>query len=297
MSELNSECYAYPERKKYPIHTKQAALNSFEDFKQDIQDYSTERIDSIVSNFTKAAALHNIKYDMQEEVQPQICTYDIGDDCNVSFSKIASASDIPHAVEFLQELRQDYPLCQLRKVAIHLYKDVDQLEVEQPGIKKLASFAGLGFGDPSQMMEQFCKRGSLIRIPNDVKSLFYRTYNQLNDADGQILLKKSSQICDLMDNIDRMFKLSAYYDKDIKRPQEVCFSQDLDTLIKEAQDYLSVESTGTIMSKSALLQKKQKVKDFFDNYYQIKIESDQKMLEKVASLSQTGIRALIKELE
>lgn len=297
MSELNSECYAYPERRKYPIHTKQAALNSFEDFKQDVQDYSIERIEAITNNFVKAAALHNIKYNFEQQPVPETYTQVINDDCNVSFTKIASASDIPHAVDFLQQLRQQYPLQQIRKIAIRLYKDIDQLTVEQPNIKKIASFAGLGFGEPAQMLQEFCKRGSLIRIPNDIKSMFYKTYNQLSQADQQILFKKSSQICDLMDNIDRMFKLQAYYDKNIKRPQEVCFSQNLDTLIKQAQDYLTVASTGTIMSKSALLEKKEKVADFFNNYYQTSIASDQDMMQKVANLSEIGIKTLVKELE
>ena len=297
MSELSSECFAYPQKKKYPVHTKQAALASFEQFKRDIEDYSIQRIDAITSNFVKAASLHNIKYNMQAQTQPLMNQYQTSDGSFINFTKVASASDIPHVVEFLQKLRNDYPLQELRKVAICLYSDIDGMQGAPQLMQKVANFAGLGFGQPQQMLQQFLKRGSLINMPFEVKSAFYKTYNDFKDADQQTLFKKSSQMCDLLDGIDRLYKLAGYYDTKLKRPQEVCFSQNLDTLIKEAQDYLTVASTGTIMSKSALLQNKDRVKEFFNQYYQIPVNSDAEMLQKVAALSETGIKTLVKELE
>lgn len=297
MSELSSECFAYPEKKKYPIHTKQAALSSFEEFKQDLEDYSIPRIDAITANFVKAASLHQITYDIQQEEQPAMSQVQVSDGSIISFNKVASVEDIPHAVDFLQTIRENYPLSDIRKIAVQVYKDIDVLPAQPQHMNKIAVFAGIGFGQPQEMLQEFCKRGSLINLPNQVKSAFYSTYNEFKGADQQTLFKKSSQMCDLMDNIDRLYKLAAYYGTKLKRPQEVCFSQNIDTLITQAEDYLTVPSTGTVMSKSALLQNKQKVKEFFDTYYQTSVNSDEQLLEKVACLSEAGIKKLVKELE
>lgn len=67
METLNRECYAYPDKQLYPVHTKQAALDSYKEFEQDLGKYSQDRIKLIADNFIKAASVHDIKYPVHQE--------------------------------------------------------------------------------------------------------------------------------------------------------------------------------------------------------------------------------------
>ena len=56
-------------------------------------------------------------------------------------------------------------------------------------------------------------------------------------------------------------------------------------------------STDTILSKKALLESKEAVKEFLSSKYGEKAESDEEVLNKVASLSAEGIKALVQVLD
>lgn len=56
-------------------------------------------------------------------------------------------------------------------------------------------------------------------------------------------------------------------------------------------------STDAILSKKALLESKDTVKAFMEEKYGEKAETDQEILEKVASLSGSGLKALLQVLD
>lgn len=299
MSTLSKDCFAYPAKNKYPIHTKEAALSSYEEFKTDIQDFSEQTIKVIADNFIKAAALHNITYKQQSNIKSQqMIPFTCEDGTVIKITKVANAEDVQSAVQFLKNVSKEIPLKDLRKVAQAIFVEADKTDAPEDAMKQVHKFAGIGFGQPSQMVQQFCKRGALINMPQSTSSVFYQVYRDLNDAtSSQTMFKISTQLCDILDSMDRMYKLSDFYGTKLKAPQDVCFSQGMDDLILQAQDYLPVVSTGTIMSKTALLQNKDKVQKFFLDYYDQKIENKEHLFNKVASLSQTGIKTLIQELQ
>lgn len=300
MEDISKDCFAYPQKKMYPIHTKQAALDSFKQFEKDVQNYSKDRIQLITDNFVKAAKLHDISY--QEKTQPiaQVHEYDTEDGIHVKISKVASQNDVRCVVEALKTNRKDIDFNTIQNIAKKAFMQADELQINIPEMKKLACFAGFGIGDPLQMAAQFGKRAGLVAIPQKIKSEFYKTYKQMNEIaniDQSQLYKKASQLCSIMDKMDRMYKLQQYYGQQIQAPEDICFKQDLNSMIQQASDYLRINSTDTILSKQALLQSKDKVNAFLEDKYGFKAQDDQKMLDKVASLTKTGIKALIQELE
>lgn len=298
MGTLSKDCYAYPAKELYPIHTKQAALNSYKEFQHDIDKYSIDSIKMIAANFIKAASVHDIKYPCAQAAKSRQCVdIQLDNGTVVSMTKIQNLQDADKAVAMLDQIRDTIELKSLRKVARYIVNECEKLSLYPTDSIKLHKYAGFGLGNAQQMAAQFRKRGTLMLLPESIKSQFYQAYRNLDQQDAQTMYKQSAAICDMLDGIDRLYKLESHYGNEISKPQDVCFSQTLDTMIKQASDYLGVESTSTILSKKALLQDKQKVAKFFADKYGAQIKDDNDMLNKVATLSSTGIKALIKELE
>jgi hypothetical protein len=105
-----------------------------------------------------------------------------------------------------------------------------------------------------------------------------------------------------MDEIDRMYGLNEHYGKKmgdsvLKSPEQVCFGQNLDDLTKEAADMLHVPSIDTVLSKKAVLERKDAINGFFNTYFGAEnAENDEKLLEKVASLDENTANALLQAL-
>ena len=300
MENLSNECFAYPEKRLYPIHTKQAALKSWEEFKTDLDNYSMDRIHLIADNFIKTAKLHGISYSMPEEkpVQAEVEVLTDDDGTSVQLSKIASLQDVQTAVDTLQSSRGQLKAPFIRKVAQYLYKQADEQALEGQCMVKLARFAGLGLAEPEEIVVEFRKRGALIDMPQQAASQFYKIYRDfenMQNKDG--LMKLATQMCDVFSQIDGLYKLERFYGDKIQAPEDICFKIGIQDLINEASDYLTVPSTGTVLSKQALLENKQAVQSFLDEKYGEKAASDEEMLSKVASLSESGIKALLEVLD
>lgn len=300
MEELSKQCYACPAKKLYPVHTKQAALSSYQEFKKDIDNYSADQIDAIASNFIKSAAALDFKYPEDEVnyAQPEVQVIEAPNGFSVKMSKVASIQDVNKVLDTLEDSRESLEMSFIRKIAKSVFDQADQMGLEGEGMLKLEKWAGLGTCDPVEVVQEFRKRGALINIPDKMESEFYATYRELEkQQDGQELVKNASVMCDVLSGIDQMYKLAQFYGTRINKPEDVCFRYGVDDCIEAAQDYLHVPSTGTIMSKKAVLEEKEAVKDFFKSKYGQDIEDDEKLLEKVSSLSASGIKALIEVLD
>lgn len=295
MAELDKECFADQSRKKYPIFSKQAALESFKEFKDDIDKYEQQDITRITNNFIKAANAFDICYNVsQQEASPQVDTYDTSAG-TLTISKIASQQNLEDFITSLDTVRQQIPLSDLRKIASDVLFKIEDT-IDSPMQRKLQIYAGFGVCDPEGIVSQFKKRAFLINVPRSVQKQFYDVYNSLEaskNADAEVMYKCATVLCDTLDDMDRMYKLSQYYGSKLKRPQEVCFGETLDDLTEEASDYLHVASTDTILSKKALLESKPAVVEFLKDKYQYQTEDDDKMFSKIASLSNTGVKGLI----
>ena len=298
MEKLSKQCYAYPEKELYPVHTKEAALQSWKEFKKDIDNYNDLQVDIIAGNFIKSAKLRDFQYPEEPEKPIQTQMIFDQDGTYVAFAKIASLDDVQTVVDTLDSNRDKLNGPFMRKIAVTMFKQADALDLQGPGMVKLERFAGIGLCDPDEMVSQFRKRGGLINMPQDVSSKFYKSYRELQKMqDKEELIKVATQMCDIFSEIDKMYKLASHYGNEIKAPEDICFKYGFGDLIDELQDYLPVKSTSTILSKKALLQNKEAVSKFLEENYGEKAEKDEEVLEKVANLSESGIKALIQVLD
>ena len=80
-------------------------------------------------------------------------------------------------------------------------------------------------------------------------------------------------------------------------PERVCFKANLVDLTKEASDMMHIPSVDVVISKKALLERKNGVNSFFETYFGAeKEENDEKMCQKVASLDEKTATALLESL-
>ena len=298
MQILDNSCYAYPQKHMYPIHTKQAALQSYEQFKHDIQRYSKDRVDVIADKLIKAAKFHGIQFAQLQPASRQTVKVDLQDGKSVSITKVASEQDLNQLMQMLQQNSQKLTNGDIQKIAQAVFPYCDQLDLDSDNMNKLASLAGYGVCDAAQMAQQLLKRANKVDLPQKQQRQVFALYREVQkNAQSDELFKTSAKVFSTLSKIDSMYKLASFYGKQLKSPADTCYGQTMDSLIDQAQDYLHVSSTGTILSKKAMLQKKEAIKGFLDEYYSESCKDDQEMFTKVAGLSRHGISTLIQKLD
>lgn len=294
MTQLSKECYADQTKEKYPIFSKEAALSSFKEFRQDLDKYDEQAITRITNNFIKAANTFDINYEIPDEEVSQKDTYQT-EAGTLSISKIATQQNLQDFISSLDQIRETIPLRDIRKIASDVLFKV-QDTIDTPMQRKLQVYAGFGVCDPEGIIKQFKKRAFIVNIPRSAEKQFYDTYNTLEafkNTDEQAMYKCATVLCDTLDEIDRMYKLSQYYGTKLSKPEEVCFGETIDDLTEQASDYLHINSTDTILSKKALLEAKPAVLSYIEDKYQYKPETDEQMFTKIASMTNIGIKGLI----
>ena len=300
MEKLSKQCYAYPDKELYPVHTKEAALKSWQEFKRDVKNYTENQLNLITNGFVKSAQARDFKYPTWQTVEATPETQTITDQGgnSATFSKIASIQDVDKAVQIIDASRDTLKGDFMRKVATELWKTADELGLQGSSMQKLARFAGVGVCDPQEVIIEFRKRGGLVNMPQSLTSKFYSTYRDLQAIkDKDSLIKVANQMCDILSEIDGIYKLASHYGAEIQAPEDVCYKIGLSDIANSLQDYLRVPSTDTILSKTALLENKQAVRSFLKEKYAEDAVSDEDILTKVASLSAAGVKALIQVLD
>jgi hypothetical protein len=95
-----------------------------------------------------------------------------------------------------------------------------------------------------------------------------------------------------------MYSNTHRYGHDLKHPEDVCFGQGVDDLLKEASDLAYIESIDTTISKKALLERKNAVNSFFSEYFGASEALDgDDLVAKVASLDENIANALLEAIE
>jgi hypothetical protein len=309
MEPLSKECFADQYNCKYPIHTKEAAYNSFQDYckeKDTINDALKAEIDA---NFQKAASFHEIELSepvIKEASREMHTLAEEGAEEGVSMPIISSMEELKQCKDYLLEKRASMSCKSLREASKYLLWGAanSDSDLSDPDMRKIAMLAGVGVGDKEEILEQFDKRATLIELPVDQQTGFWEFSRKLHAISDEEFYKEATltKICDTMDEIDRMYGLNTRYgqkmgDSTLIAPEQVCFGQNIDDLTKEAADMLHVASIDTVLSKKAVLERKNAINGFFDSYFgDDPVEIDADLLEKVATMDKNTANALLKEL-
>ena len=310
MESFSKECFADQRNCKYPVYTKEAALQSFQDYCKDKMAIPAVLREEIEAQFNKAAAYHEI-----ELAEPVIKTAAVdtnliaetGSEKGITMPVITSVEDIEQSKGYLLDKRASESCKTLREGAKYVLwaASNSKMDLETPEMRKIAALAGCGVGDKEEILEQFDKRATLIELPVDQQSGFWAFSRELHAIPEEEFYKEATltKICDTMDEIDRMYGLNSQYgrkmgDSVLMSPEQACFGQNIDDLTKEASDMLHIPSIDTVISKKALLERKNGVNSFFNTYFGAENEEDDgKMCQKVASLDGKTAKALLEHLE
>ena len=310
MEKLSNLCFADQFNRKYPIYTKEAAYNSYQEYCNAKAGLTEVKRAEIEANFQKAASFHEIELkepQIKQAAAPELhILAEEGAEDAVSMPLIRSIEDLHTARAFLLEKRASMPCKSLREAAKYvLWSAANSKEdLEEPEYRKIASLAGVGTGEKEAILEQFDKRGTMIPIPRLQQADFWAFSRKLHEIPDEEFYKEAtlSKLCDTMDDLDRRYQLQPQYgarvgDSMFLSPEEACFGQNLSDLTKEASDMLYIKSIDTILSKEALAERSDAVNGFFESYFgQEKPLETEEMTTKVASLDKNTAEALLKHL-
>lgn len=301
MEDLHKSLFALPNSRKYPLHNKTAMLQSFSNFLSEKDKMTEASVSEAESNFTKAGAYHGVDLDAIREARECYINKKASDNTDefiefscdeysLSMNKIANDEQMDKAIACLLDKRASLPRKALKDAALYVCGVAEALgkDTATPEMRELAKIAGLGVGDQADIEQELLKRGSLIAIPDDARGLFYETQRQIRDMDTEIFYKQENleKICSLLENIDSLYGLDVHYGKTLKRPEDACFGQGVDDLLKEASDLLKIDSLDVTLSKTALFERADKVNNFFASYYgQQEPLTEAEMIDKVAALN------------
>lgn len=309
MESLSKECFADQYNCKYPIYTKEAVEQSFTDYCKDKMSLSYILREEIEANFKKAAAYHEVELKepvIKEAAVETNIIAEAGSEKGVSMPMIASIEDIEQSKAYLLEKRASESCKTLREGAKYVLwaASNSKMDLESDDMRKIAALAGAGVGDKEEILDQFDKRATLIELPVDQQTGFWAFSRELHAIPDEEFYKEATltKICDTMDEIDRTYGLCTRYGtktggSELIAPERVCFKSNLDDLTKEASDLMHIPSVDVVISKKALLERKNSVNSFFETYFGAeKEENDEKMCQKVASLDGKIAAALLESL-
>ena len=301
MDTLHSSCFAYPGARKYPMHTKEAALASYSAYLREKDTLPSAQLPLIEENFNKAAAYHDLDFAAIREAKrifqekraaaevPETLNFS-ADGVEITLTKISSTDQIDPAIDTLLEKRSSLSREALKEPAKYLLgvAVAAECDTDTPKMRKLAALAGIGVGDKDEIERELLKRGSLIVIPADARADFYEMHRNLSEMSDDGFYKQATleKICTFFDEMDKTYGLERFYGKEIGRPEDVCFKSGIDDLLKEASDLFTIDSLEATLSKKALLERKDAAKAFFSTYFKDSGDlSDEQLIEKVAALS------------
>ena len=305
MNDLDNSLYAYPAMRKYPVHTKEAALNAYQQFKADRASYSQEKAEEIEAVFKKAASYYDMDIDPQtkQAAEPRD-TVDLvadGDDY-ISMDVIKTVQDVQKAASYILTKRASMRRAQLKEAAKYVIWAAanSSMPLDSPALTKLAKIAGIGVGNRDDIIHEFEKRATMNIFDGADKEAFWKYAQELREMADEDFYKEATlnTVCDCIEKIDCLYGNQDKYGSSLRAPEDVCFGETMDDLLKEANDLSYIKSIDTTISKSALLERKTAANAFLKAHFgqENELEGDG-LVNKVASLDAKTAEALLEAIQ
>ena len=311
MDNLDKSCFAYQDGKRYPIHTKEDTLNSFRQYCGEKSRFTEGINNAIKKQFEKAAKYHEIELKEPEQKKEastkHIASFSTGNGGTIDMPMIETGEELDKAVAFVLEKRASMGREALKDTAKYVMWEAanSDLDTDTPEIRKVAMIAGVGVSDRDDVMQQLGVRCKMASLSPSCSQTFWQFYNDQQALSDEDFAEEGhmDKLCAFMDDIDKTFELhhrygQAYDGITLKTPEEACFGQTLDDLLKEASDMVEITSIDTVLSKKALLERKKAVNSFFKDHFGAENDlSDQEIIEKVASLDESVAKVFLEAVE
>ena len=291
MDNLNKDWFAYPSMNKYPLHTKAAALQSYRDFQEGSSDIAQPIKADIESKFKKAAEYHDITLPAVSKTASAVPDTILfkGKTGDLTISKIDSVEGFKEAANYILNKRASMKRADLQEAAKYVVWAAANSDAPQdtPELIKVAKIAGIGVGNREDIQHAFEKRATLCILEGNDRDEFWKYAKDLKELSDEEFYKESTlnKICDTIEEIDFMYNNTSRYGKDLEAPEDAVFADNMDDLLKEASDLMYIPSVDATLSKTALLERKDKTQAFFEEYLGAnKKFTDAELIDKVASL-------------
>lgn len=311
MNKLSQQCFAHPSKPLYPIYTKQQAQKSLQQFKQQKNTYAPQLRGRIQQKLTKAASVFQLPIQQEAtHLYKKAVQFSVGDK-KVTMGKPGDTKEVLQMAMNIQHLSDSgcstADLRKLAKVGMAWASQVlggqsssfaDRV-FDTPVMRKVARIAGLGTGDKDEICTQFLKRADIVAFSQRERQHIYRTYKHVHQLPDSQFYKQATlnTLCDTLDKLDTNYKLTHLYKSGkLKEPSSVCYKSLIQDLNKRACDLLLISSTGTVLSKKALLQRQTHVNSYFQRLFGAAPTSSSDMFKKVASLQPIFVGPFIDEV-
>ena len=287
--------FGHPGKRLYPLTSKAETWLSRQYFQLDKKAYHTGVAQAIEDRINKAAAFWNLEDDkpvIKKQASAKHTVRGIKDG-DVAFTiDISEPAHYKQAAEYLVNNKNKLTYELRRSMARDLYNTPQNLKCELPvsTVDYLHKAAGFGMND----------KAGVIKALNTRVVHSYRTHPQISNvlvktaqAVDKVTPTVLNKVAQIMDIADRALKLNRYYNNGLSTPEEALYT----VLHKHAAavvDEAVRMSTGDILSKSALLNRKEAIDKFFENYEgEVPYDSPESMVEVVSSLPRQDARELM----
>ena len=305
MNNLDDSLYAYPAMRKYPVHTKEAALKSYQQYQSEKETYSEAKTAEIEAIFKHAAEYYDTELEPQVKKAANAETafeFSTEDGGKIRISALKTAENVDAAASFILEKRASMTRKQLKNAAKGVLFAAANLDVslDTPKMAKIARIAGIGVGNRDQIQYEFEKRATLNIYTGKNNEAFWDYANEMRALSDEAFYKEANlnTICDTLEEIDSMYGNQVKYGTVLKAPEDVVFGDTVDDLLKEAADLAYIESIDTTISKKALLERETAANSFLQAHFeQPEALKGEDLIQKVASLDAPTATALLEAIE
>lgn len=295
----------------YPVHTKQAAQESWTQFQEQKNTYAPVLRNRIMQKFAKAADTFGLSLERPVmHITKRAVQFSVGNK-KITMGKPVNAKEVLQMAMNIEHLADTgSSTADLRKMAKvgmawasdllgRIQPDLADRIFDTPVMRKVAYIAGLGSGDKEEICSEFLKRADIVAFSEREKQHIYKTYKHIKELPNQEFYKQASLdvLCDTLDKLDANYHLTHLYKSGkLKEPRTVCYKSLIQDLQKRASDFLFIPSTGTVLSKKALLERKNKVEAYFQRRFGEPLKTTDDMFTKVASLKSVFVGPFIDEI-
>ena len=302
MNRLDDSCFAYQALRKYPIHTKEDALNSYGAYQMQKTAYDTSTRDKIEHQFKVAADFYGIEYPKPPEVKPRDTVLFKGASSNIRLTPAKTKEEVDKLAGMVLEKRASMPRADLAEAAKYVLWAASGTDTDMNTqmYRKIAHIAGIGVGERGKIENELAKRANYMVLDGENRKAFWDFVKEAREMSDEDFMKPANldRLCDTMDKIDFMYG-NQHKRASIGYPEDTVYEQNIDDLVKEASDLFYIPSIDCTLSKKALLEREDAVNGFFDGRYEDFSEPlhGDKLLEKVASLDSQTAEALIENIK
>ena len=296
MTRLASDMFADPDKREFPLFSKEATLLSLADYAERAPELDKLTKSAVSERLLKAMDYYGIKEPMAKKASgPAKCTTKVSNgDCTMMLQYSATEDGVNKAASRLvYNLRTQYPYGLCKAAALDLIKQANEhscnihKDLETP----LFKLAGLAVASKESVLDALRKRAySDNGEMYEESSVYKKLYKQASEMpEGEVTDEKFlDKVATVLDAHDEITGKRAWYRRGTIAPEDELYDMTIQKAAAILEDTLSIPSIGVRLSKKSMLMDKDRITGFLDSYGCAPVSTDaEELFNKVASLNKT----------